>query len=46
MRGLLILIPAVLLLGGIFTWLFVAAVGHGQFDDLDDPPTRMLQDDD
>jgi cbb3-type cytochrome oxidase maturation protein len=45
MRGLLILLPAVLLLGAVFTWLFLAAVNDGQFDDLDDPPTRMLQDD-
>jgi cbb3-type cytochrome oxidase maturation protein len=45
-NGLLILLPAVLLIGAIFAWLFLAAVKHGQFDDLDDPPTRMLHDDD
>ncbi len=46
MRGILILLPVVLVLGAVFVWLFVTAVSHGQFDDLDDPPTRMLQDDD
>ncbi len=46
MRGILILIPAALLLGGIFLALFVAAARHGQFDDLDDPPRRILHDDD
>ncbi|HEX9108277.1 MAG TPA: cbb3-type cytochrome oxidase assembly protein CcoS [Longimicrobiales bacterium] len=44
MRGILILIPAALLLGGIFLALFIAAARRGQFDDLDDPPKRMLQD--
>lgn len=46
MKGILILLPAVLLVGGVFAWLFMAAVKDGQFDDLDDPPTRMLHDDD
>ncbi len=45
MRGILILIPAALLLGGIFLALFVAAARRGQFDDLDDPPERILHDD-
>jgi cbb3-type cytochrome oxidase maturation protein len=44
MRGLLFLIPLMLLLGGIFTWMFVRAARDGQFDDLDDPPRRMLRD--
>ena len=44
MRGILILLPAVLLLGAVFAGLFLAAVKDGQFDDLDDPPTRMLHD--
>lgn len=44
MRALLILIPAALLLGGTFAVLFVVAARRGQFDDLDDPPRRMLQD--
>ncbi len=45
MRGLLILIPAALLLGGIFLALFVAAAKRGQFDDLTTPAIRALQDD-
>lgn len=44
MRGVLILLPVVLLLGGIFAFLFVLAVRGGQFDDLDDPPERILHD--
>lgn len=44
MRGVLILLPAVLLLGAIFAGLFVLAVRSGQFDDLDDPPERILHD--
>jgi cbb3-type cytochrome oxidase maturation protein len=44
MHGLLILLPVVLLLGGIFAGLFVLAVRSGQFDDLDDPPERILHD--
>lgn len=44
MGGILILIPAALLLGGIFVVLFIVAAKRGQFDDLDDPPKRMLQD--
>jgi cbb3-type cytochrome oxidase maturation protein len=45
-RGILILLPVVLALGGVFAWLFFFAVKSGQFDDLDDPPVRMLHDDD
>lgn len=45
MRGVLILLPAVLVLGGVFAGLFVYAVRRGEFDDLDDPPERMLRDD-
>ncbi len=45
MRALLILIPAALLLGGIFLALFIVAARRGQFDDLDDPPQRILHDD-
>ena len=46
MNGLVFLVPVALLLGAIFVALFVAAVKGGQFDDLDDPPQRILQDDD
>jgi cbb3-type cytochrome oxidase maturation protein len=45
MTGLLIVLPAAVVLGAIFVWLFMAAVKRGQFEDLDDPPTRMLMDD-
>jgi len=44
MRGVLILLPVVLFLGAIFAGLFVLAVRGGQFDDLDDPPERILHD--
>jgi len=40
-----ILVPVAVGLGGVFAWLFVRAARSGQFDDLDDPPLRMLQDD-
>ncbi len=42
MQALIILIPAALLLGGIFLALFIRAARQGQFDDLDDPPRRIL----
>lgn len=45
MRAILFLLPVALVLGGIFAWLFLRAVRSGQFDDLDDPPVRMLEDD-
>lgn len=44
MTGILILLPAALALGAVFLGLFVAAARRGQFDDLDDPPQRMLRD--
>lgn len=46
MRALLILMPATVAIAGIFVWLFVRAVKDGQFDDLDDPPERILHDED
>ena len=46
MRALLILMPATIGIAGIFVWLFVRAARDGQFDDLDDPPERMLHDED
>ncbi len=42
---LLILIPMAIAMGAIFAVLFVRAARSGQFNDLDDPPIRMLQDD-
>lgn len=45
MRAFLILLPVSLAIGAVFAWLFIRAVRDGQFDDLDDPPERMLHDD-
>ena len=44
MNGILLLLPVAVLLGALFLGLFVAAARRGQFDDLDDPPQRMLRD--
>lgn len=44
MTAILFLLPVALLLGGIFAGLFLYAVRSGQYDDLDDPPERMLHD--
>ena len=42
---LLLLLPLALSLGALFAYLFVRAARSGQFEDLDDPAVRMLQDD-
>lgn len=39
------LLPLAVAMGGLFVVFFVLAVRGGQFEDLDDPPTRMLHDD-
>jgi cbb3-type cytochrome oxidase maturation protein len=44
MSAILFLLPIALILGAIFAVLFVAAAANGQFDDLDDPPERILHD--
>jgi cbb3-type cytochrome oxidase maturation protein len=44
MNAILFLLPIALLLGAVFAVLFAVAVARGQFDDLDDPPQRMLHD--
>lgn len=44
MRAILFLLPVALVLGGVFAGLFIYAVRSGQYDDLDDPPERMLHD--
>ncbi len=44
MNAIVILLPIAILLGAVFAVLFVVAVKSGQFDDLDDPPERMLRD--
>jgi cbb3-type cytochrome oxidase maturation protein len=43
-NALLYLLPIAVLLGAVFAILFVMAVRNGQFDDLDDPPERILHD--
>jgi cbb3-type cytochrome oxidase maturation protein len=45
MNALLFLVPVALGLGVVFVILFLIAVRRGQFDDLDDPPHRILHDD-
>jgi len=43
-NALLYLLPIAVALGAVFAILFVMAVRSGQFDDLDDPPERILHD--
>jgi len=43
-NALIFLVPIAVLLGAVFAVLFVLAVRSGQFDDLDDPPERILHD--
>jgi len=45
MDAILFLLPIAIGLGAVFAVLFTLAVRAGQFEDLDDAPTRMLQDD-
>lgn len=45
MDAVIFLLPIALLLGAFFAGAFLYAVRKGQFDDLDDPPERMLHDD-
>ena len=45
MSGILIILAVALVLGGVFTALLLYAARRGQFDDLDDPPERMLRED-
>ena len=45
MNSLFFLVPIAVALAGVFLWLFLRAVKDGQFDDLDDPPKRILKDD-
>lgn len=41
---IVVLLPLAVLLGAVFAILFVVAARQGQFDDLDDPPERILHD--
>jgi cbb3-type cytochrome oxidase maturation protein len=43
-NAVLFLLPIAVVLGAVFVILFVLAVRSGQFDDLDDPPERILKD--
>jgi cbb3-type cytochrome oxidase maturation protein len=42
MEMIVLLLPLSLSLASLFAWLFVRAARDGQFDDLDDPPVRIL----
>ncbi len=44
MNVLIIMLPLGLLLGALFVGIFIWAAKRGQFDDLDDPPERILHD--
>jgi cbb3-type cytochrome oxidase maturation protein len=44
MNAIVFLLPIALLLSVSFLALFVGAARRGQFDDLEDPPERMLWD--
>lgn len=46
MSALYILIPLSLVLVFLAVGIFIWAVGNGQFDDLDTPAWRILDDDD
>ena len=45
MNSLFFLIPIAVALAAVFLVLFLKAVKDGQFDDLEDPPRRILKDD-
>ena len=44
MNSLFFLVPIAVILAAVFLVLFLKAVKDGQFDDLDDPPKRILKD--
>ncbi len=44
MNAILFLLPIAVALGAVFAVLFLIAVRNGQFDDLEDPPERILHD--
>jgi cbb3-type cytochrome oxidase maturation protein len=45
MNSIFFLVPVAVALAAVFLFLFLKAVRDGQFDDLDDPPRRILKDD-
>jgi cbb3-type cytochrome oxidase maturation protein len=44
MNIVFLLLPTAVGMGAVFAFLFLRAAKDGQFDDLDDPPERMLRD--
>ena len=44
MDAIVFLLPIAVAMGAFFAVMFLKAVGAGQFEDLDDPPERMLRD--
>jgi cbb3-type cytochrome oxidase maturation protein len=46
MEALFLLVPLSLLIVALALWVFFGAADSGQFDDLDGPAVRILQDDD
>jgi cbb3-type cytochrome oxidase maturation protein len=46
MEALYLLIPLSLIIVAIALWIFFGASDSGQFDDLDGPALRILNDDD
>lgn len=46
MEALYLLIPLSLILVAFAVWVFFGAAESGQFEDLDGPALRILQDDD
>lgn len=46
MEALFLLIPLSLILVALALWVFFGASDSGQFDDLDGPALRILNDDD
>jgi len=46
MEALYLLVPLSVVVVGVALWVFFGAAGSGQFDDLEGPAYRVLQDDD
>jgi cbb3-type cytochrome oxidase maturation protein len=46
MEALYLLVPLSVIIVALAVWIFFGAAESGQFDDLDGPAQRILQDDD
>jgi cbb3-type cytochrome oxidase maturation protein len=46
MEALYLLVPLSVILVGVALWIFFGAADSGQFDDLEGPAHRILQDND